>query len=362
MSPSPADGRSRDILDRLTTAHARAIMLLIVAIWAAGAILVYAQPVLAPVLFALVVGVVISPLADRLAAAGVPRFVLATALMILTSGILFLAFVALEPLLSALARRLPEIRIEIEGWIQTAAGLLRGLEDISEEIERAVGENGETTETEVPELPTVFDAIWLAPNLGASVLLFAGTLFFFVLNRPEIYAAAGEREAQLYRADRAVSRYFAAVTIVNIGLGAATATVLSLIGLDSAIMWGLAAALANFVLYIGPLTIIISLFIAGVVQFSGPLILAPPLAFMALNMVEAQLVTPAVVGQRLKMAPLAVFLAIMFGLWLWGPVGAIVALPVTLWLGVLIEGRRSSRAAAAAEARAAAGANESPAG
>lgn len=326
------------MLARLTSEEARAIMLFILTLGAAGAILSYAEPVLAPVLFALVVGVVISPVADRLNEVGVPRFVIATALMLLTSLLLILALIALEPLLSTLARRLPEIRAEIESWVETASGLLRGLEDLSEEIERTVGP--QASEEEVPEIPTLMDAIWLAPNFGAKVLIFAGTLFFFVLNRHEIYAAAGERETELYRADRAVAKYFAAVTVINITLGVATAAVLTLIGLENAVVWGLAAAVMNYILYLGPLTIFLSLLIAGVMQFSGPMILAPPFAFLALNLVEAQFATPTVVGQRLHIAPLAVFLAIMFGLWLWGPVGAIVALPVTLWLGVLLEGRK----------------------
>lgn len=341
-------------------------MLLVLTVFAAGAILIYAQEVLAPICFALVVGIVISPVAERLHDLGVPRVVIAGGLMALASGLLTITFLLIEPLLSTLAFRLPEIRAEIEVWVETLSGLMRGLQDLSQEIEATMGDGAGAGETDPgsdlgPDLPTVMDALWLVPNIGAKLLIFAGTLFFFVLTRTDLYDSAGALRDELYAADRAVARYFAAVTVVNIGLGAATAAVLTVIGLDYAVLWGLAAAVLNFILYLGPLAIMASLLVAGLVQFSGPMALAPPLAFLVLNLTEAQFVTPAFVGQRLRIAPLAVFLAIVLGLWLWGPIGAIVALPVTLWLGVLIEGRRARRAAMAADARMAAGAKESPA-
>ena len=84
------------------------------------------------------------------------------------------------------------------------------------------------------------------------------------------------------------------------------------------------------------MTIIAGLLVAGLTQFTGMMVLLPPLAFLTLNIIEAQFVTPAFVGQRLQLNPLAIFLAIVFGLWLWGPVGAIVSLPVVLWFGVMV--------------------------
>ncbi|APX13620.1 AI-2E family transporter [Tateyamaria omphalii] len=312
-------------------------MLFILTIFAVGGIMMWARPVLAPMTFALVVGIVASPLADRLHDWGVPRIAVAAALLVLTSGALVLGFVLLEPLLNSMAARLPEIRAEIEGWVQSASGLVRGIETISNEIEQTVGASD--ADGAAPELPTVMDALWLAPDLGASVLIFAGTLFFFMLTRTDLYAAAGRFSGTLFQADRAVARYFLAVSIVNVALGVAVAVVMSVIGLNNAVLWGLAAGLLNFILYLGPLTILFGLLIVGMVQFNGAYSLLPPFAFLCLNLIEAQFVTPGFVGQRLRISPLAVFVAIVIGLWLWGPVGAIVALPLTLWLAVLLNAR-----------------------
>ena len=135
---------------------------------------------------------------------------------------------------------------------------------------------------------SLMDAIWLAPNLGATILIFVGTLFFFVLTRGDLYDAAGPLRRALYHADRAVARYFAAVTVVNLGLGTATAIVMSLIGLENAVLWGLAAWLLNYVLYLGPLAIMGGLLVAGMMQFGGAMAVVPPLAFLMLNVTEAQ--------------------------------------------------------------------------
>jgi len=343
----PPRHRRANLPDLLLSERARGVMLLILALTATGVVLRQAGTVLTPILFGLVVGVVVSPLSERLHRWGVPRSAVAAALLVVAGGILVLAFIAIEPLLTALIKRLPEIRAEIESWVQQASGLLRGIDALNEEIGRTVGAQAAIPAKDAADLPSVMDAIWLAPNFGASVLIFAGTLFFFVLTRKDIYATTGRYRAALFRADRAVARYFAAVTIINIGLGLCTALVLSIIGVNHPLLWALAAGILNFILYLGPLTIQLGLLVAGLMQFGGAMSVVPPLAFLALNVIEAQFVTPAFVGQRLQINPLVVFLAIVLGLWLLGPVGAIVALPVALWLAVLVRaGQEPSEATA----------------
>ena len=337
----PPTSRTRGTPDRiiqsLQSRRAQSILIFIIAVAALGLIMIQARAILIPIAFALVIGIVVSPVADKLGRVGVPRFVVASGLLFLATGVLVTAFVALEPLITMFTSRLPEIRAEIQSWMDAASGILRGIEEVSQEIERTVGGDGvEVDEEGAPDMPTVMDAIWLAPNIGSKVLIFMGTLFFFVMARPRMYAAAGRYQDVLFRADRAVARYFAAVTVINIGLGTATAIVLSLIGVADAILWGFAAGVLNFVLYLGPLLMVFFLLIGGIMQFSGAMVLAPPLAFVLINLTEAQFVTPAVVGQQMRISPLVVFLAIITGLWLWGPVGAIVALPISLWMAVLL--------------------------
>lgn len=322
------------MLTTVLTERATRVMLLILTVVVATAALKLGKPILSPTVFALVVGVVVSPLAERLSAVGVPRVAVSILLLVTATGLISLLVLLVEPLLDVLINQLPRLKYAAARWISIASDVLQGIETISEEIETSVGakDSGEGT-----DLPSVSDALWLAPNFGAQFFIFIGTLFFFVLTRNEIYAAAGALQNKLRRADRAVARYFAAVTLVNAGLGVITALVMLAIGVEYPMLWGLAACVLNYMLYLGPLLVIAGLAIASLLQFSGASALLPPALYLLVNFTEANFVTPWVVGQRLAMNPLGVFLAIIFGLWLWGPVGAIVALPVFLWIGVLLQ-------------------------
>jgi predicted PurR-regulated permease PerM len=289
--------------------------------------------------FGLVIGVVVSPLADRLARLGIPRVLVALAALATACLGLSVFALVLEPLIASLTAKLPKIRSEVQAWADLAREMMRGVQAISDEIERTVGSGRMETDVALDEgMPTMMDALLLAPNFGGQVLIFVGTLFFFILTRAELYEAAGAARDRLFSADRAVSRYFAIVSLVNICLGLATALVLFALGVENAVLWGFVAGVLNFMLYLGPIIVLSGLLIAGLMQFSGIYVLLPMVAFLAINLTEAQFVTPAFVGQQLRMSPLVVFLAIVVGLWLWGPIGAIVALPVLLWASVMLDG------------------------
>lgn len=320
----------------LVSETARALMLLCLTVIAVTAAASAAAAFLAPILFALVVGVVVAPFADRMNEIGIPRVVTASGVLLVVVLCLVTAFVMMEPLLTSLAKQWPLLRAEIQSWFFALSDIFRGVETLSDEIERTVGVDASGNDGKKADIPSIMDAVWVAPGIGAKVFVFIGTLFFFVLTRGEIYGFAGRYSGALFSAERAVAKYFAIVSTINLGLGAATGLALTLLGVQGALVWGLVAAGMNFILYLGPLLVAVGLLVVGLIQFNGAMVLAPPAAFLFLNMLEAQFVTPTLVGQQLHMNPLGVFLAITFGLWLWGPIGAIVALPVTLWITVLL--------------------------
>lgn len=293
-----------------------------------------AENLLAPALFAVVLGVVLSPVASRLQNLGVPRTVSAAFALIFGAIVIFLLVVALGPLLSALIDQVPRIQQQFRGWMNELTYMLHSLGGMNFDLERTISEGGENAVEEA--IPSVAEALWLAPNLFGQLLIFAGTLFFFLMTRDEIYSALPQYRVALKQADRAVSYYFVTITLINLGLGTALCGVLILIGLPNPMLWGAAAFLANFVLYLGPLAIMFSLLMAGLLAFNSAYALVAPASFLMLNAIEAQFVTPSLVGKRLKVNPLIVFLSIVFGLWLWGPLGGIVALPVVIWVYALV--------------------------
>ncbi|MFP7673848.1 AI-2E family transporter [Marivita sp. S0852] len=308
--------------------------LLIIAIIASVTALKLAQTLIAPIVLGLVIGVVLAPLVKQLSRIGVPVVVSAFSALLFAGAAIVVLLIALGPMITELIDQIPRIQWELRLWLQNIAALFQGADGIGPDLEETLGLNGE--DAVASAMPNIIDALWLAPNFMAQVMIFAGTLFFFLLTRDEIYAVSQTHRAAFYTADRAVSHYFMTIALINAGLGLAVFGVMTLIGLSNAVLWGTAAFLMNFVLYLGPISLIAALFVAGIIQFNGLMSFAPALSFFLLNLTEAQFVTPALVGQRLRVNPLLVFVSILFGLWLWGPIGGIVALPVLVWVTALI--------------------------
>jgi predicted PurR-regulated permease PerM len=126
-----------------------------------------------------------------------------------------------------------------------------------------------------------------------------------------------------------LSRYLGTMILVNIGLGVAVGVALYLLGMPNPALWGALAALLNFIPYIGPLVNVAIVGLVAVVSFDslGEAAL-PPLAYLALNSIEAGLVTPAVMGWRLRLNPVAIVLAVTFWTWIWGIPGGLLAVPM----------------------------------
>lgn len=137
---------------------------------------------------------------------------------------------------------------------------------------------------------------------------------------------AGVRQAQ-----REVGRYLATAGLINIGLGLVTGVVLAQLGLPNPLLWGTIVAVLNFVPYIGPLIVASMLAVAGVLVYGIHWsMFAPAGAYLILHGIESNFVTPLVVGRRLRLNPMAVFLSVMIWAWIWGVAGAFIAVPMLL--------------------------------
>ena len=335
-------------LDRLAK-----VSVVIIGVIAAFATLDALESIFAPLALALVAGVVLSPLSDFWERRGYSSVV--GALVGLAATLVVTASFALifHPVIVQLVDQAPKVWSDMQETIRTVRGLLRGLSDVTEGVSEAIAPEANAASPAAPvaegaegvELPTVTDAVLAAPLIVSQILIFAGALFFFLLTRTEIYDWAaklvpdrGERAQfarKLRHAEREVSRYFVTITMINAGLGTAIAAALQVLGMPGAILWGVVGFLLNFIVYLGPAIFMVALLFAGVAVFDGSLALAPAASFLILNGLEAQFVTPALVGRNMAINPLLVFLALVFGIWLWGPIGGIVAIPLLLWALVL---------------------------
>lgn len=295
--------------------------------------------ILAPVAMAIVVGLMLGPIAGRLEDHGMPSWASAAIVILLfIMGICALAAALIGPL-SFWAGELPRIWEQLRkqmAELQEPLELLRGLQ---EQIRNVTGDSGLTVAVE--EGSPVETLATFAPALLAQILLFIASLYFFVATRDGIRAAVLRlcvdrrlrwRTAHIFRdVETLVSTYLLSIMAVNIGLAVAVGLALWVAGVPSALLWGALAGLLNFIVYIGPAIMTVILFVVGLGTydtFSG--IMTPLAIYLSMNLIEAQFVTPMVVGRTLTLNPFLVLLALSFWIWLWGAVGGFVAIPAVL--------------------------------
>jgi predicted PurR-regulated permease PerM len=146
--------------------------------------------------------------------------------------------------------------------------------------------------------------------------------------RARALVLSGVRQAQ-----RDIGLFISTMSLVNVALGVATGLALWLVGLPNPVLWGTTTAVLAFIPYLGPLLITLLLLLAGSVTFgTGAAMLGPPAAFLVLHGIEANFLSPMIMGHRLRLRPVFVFLSVMVWGWLWGIAGAFLAVPLLLGL------------------------------
>lgn len=170
-------------------------------------------------------------------------------------------------------------------------------------------------------------------------LLASGTMFYEKIIQS--FASLSEKKRALrvvYDVEREISHYLLTVTIINAGLGTVIALGLWALGMPNPLVWGAAAALLNFLPYVGALITIVLVTVMALISFDTIFyaLLAPAFVILC-DIVEGQFVTPMVVGRRLEINAVAILIAIAFWSWLWGFVGALMAVPLLVVIKVFCD-------------------------
>src|SRR3954451_15396184 len=180
-----------------------------------------------------------------------------------------------------------------------------------------------------------------APHLLIQLFFSLLVIFFFLAGwtamRKKMIVSRGSFEGALTTARviqqvvDATSTYLGTITLINVGLGTLTASVLWWMGMPSPVMWGGIVAVANYIPYLGPIVCALLLFVGGLMTYPdiwGALM--PPAAFISFHLIEANFFTPMVVGHRLTISPLSILISLSFWAWVWGTTGALLAVPLLI--------------------------------
>ncbi len=187
-----------------------------------------------------------------------------------------------------------------------------------------------------------------APLMVAQILACFVLIFFLLVFGPSLFhvfirdfpIVTDKRRALILvgQIQHELSSYIVTISIINTCLGLATAAVFFYIGIEDALLWGALVALMNFVPYLGGIASCLVLLVVGLVQFGlTSSVFLPAGIFLALNIVESQLITPAVLGRSMQLNPLIIIIWIAITGWLWGVIGVLLAVPILMCVKIILE-------------------------
>ena len=314
-----------------------------------GVILYYAHSAFVPVALALLFALVLSSPVELLHRRGLPRF--ASALLIMLS------------ILAMLAGAVYELREPAQAWLAAAPRTVRNIERKIDPAARVLHRIGAVTERaghltdgagpQSPAPTTVVPAeeeglLGTTRSVAVALVTVIILTLFMLAGGPPMLARMTAALASDMQAThvlkvidavrREVGRYYATIAMINLGLGMATGLVMWALGMPNPVLWGAMAGVLNFIPYAGSATTLVVLTIVAFVSFDdiGNVLLVAG-SYLGLATIEGQVVQPLLVGQRLALNPIIVFLALWFGGWLWGIAGIVMAVPLLVTLKVVAE-------------------------
>lgn len=318
-----------------------------------------ASMVFAPLALALIFGLMFAPLARRIEELRVPPSLSALILTLGMTGLLTAFILAFAWPLSVWFERLPEIWAKIQAEILSWQGSFPNASTFRSQFGNDPAASGMSVTVDGGK--AVESAFLLAPAMVSQIIVFLAGLYFFIATRDSLrngLIGLCSTPSQCRRVDRviarveiAVSHYMLAVTAINIAMGLCVGLVMWAIGAPTPWLWGILACIMNFVPYVGTGIMIVLLLGVGMTNFEGWQVLLPALGHTAVNLAENQFVTPHVLGRTMTLNPFAVFFAILFWLWLWGPIGGLVAVPLLLVAAAVVESGRPRPAVRASTLR-----------
>ena len=142
--------------------------------------------------------------------------------------------------------------------------------------------------------------------------------------------------------ERHISTYLYTIVAINFCLGALVGSAMYFLDMPNPFLWGVMAGLLNFILYLGPTVGIIIVALVASITFDNPYqIILPPLAYFIINGLEGNFITPMIVGRRLLLNPVVIFLALLFWGWIWGIPGALIAVPIVVIFKIICDNVKS---------------------
>lgn len=338
---------------------ARGILAARVIVWGAFGLLLYeARVAFMPIALALLLALVLSSPVEALHRLRVPRGASALLILLLTLALIGGAIDLLWTPAQHWFASAPETLQIIKQRITPVARFMRHLDDLrgSADALGAARTSGAPRPAVAAAAPAGPEALLDATrDAVVGAVTFVIVTLFLLAGGPPMMARmtaafvddlhAGHVLHLIDRVRAEVGRFYLTTSLINIGLGLATAGVMMAWGMPNPFLWGAIAALLNFIPYAGSGTTLLVITIVAVVSFTElPRILGVAGSYIVLATIEGQIIQPLLVGRRLAVNPLLIFLALWFGGLFWGIPGILLATPVLVAIKVIAEHSRRGHA------------------
>jgi predicted PurR-regulated permease PerM len=314
------------------------------------AFLYFARPVVLPIFLACVGGMTLKPLIRWLSHCHIPPALSAAVVLSLLAAGVTIGFIQLgRPALTWMNEapaHMAELRQRVQRMFprvarfSQAATAVNNLGATADEQQRAP-----TVELKTSRFPGIFNwtGTFLVGTGETLVLLYlmlaSGDLFLQKLVHVMPTFSDKKRAVEIsHEIQQQFSNYLVSVSLINLGLGMIIGGGLYWLGVPNAAMWGMLIALLNFVPYFGPVAGISLLAVVGLLTFDtlwkG---LLPPAWYLLLHLLEANFITPVLLGRRFTLNPVVIFVSLIFWTWLWGVPGALLSVPILVSIKVICE-------------------------
>jgi predicted PurR-regulated permease PerM len=313
----------------------------------AGGTLYFAQDLLIPLSLAFLLSVLLSPIVRGLLRVGVPEGVSATLIVITLMGIIAVGAWSLSGPVSQWIADAPRIGAAIQQKLAVVRGWFGFVQQVSNQVDQVAGggdpdvlrvilkEPGflKSAATGVPEVITKI-------GLTLFLLLFllaSGDLFREKLVKILPTLSDKKRAVHISRdIEREVSRYLLTITGINIATGVMVGLGLWFIGMPNPLLWGVLATFLTYIPYLGAAIGISLVGAIAIVSFDTlPHALLAPAVYLGVATLEGQVLTPTIVGRRLEMNAVAILVSVAVWAWLWGVIGALIAVPFLVIIKVI---------------------------
>jgi len=300
--------------------------------------------IMLPILFAVFIAVAMMPLLRALQRAGVPNL-LAIPLLVLSlagllAGLTGVVAGAVTSFTADIGQYEAPMRKVLNDALATAEGL--GVPVENTQIKGLLQPN--------LVMSVVGQTLGAVVNVASRLLIVVVTVTFILLETSDItlklkvaFGSEAQELGPFTDASDKVQRYLLIKSIVSAVTGGLAAMWCAMLGLDFAVIWGVAAFLANYVPSIGSIVAALPPVLLAVVQLGWPSALGIAAGYIAINIALGNFIEPRLMGRSLGLSPLVVFLSLIFWGWVWGPVGMLFSVPMTVIAKLVLESSEETR-------------------